>query len=123
MNAWIRVVVCLVVSAIGVPAQAGRFVPGELYLHTPAATGISSTSGEMLHVDLVGGRSDLFIDDDGTSSGIADPRILRWKPAGGDCRRPHGQRGREWRGPDRDLSHRGVDCSAQQDSFFICDEN
>lgn len=56
-------------AAISRTSEAQAFTLGDLYLHTPAATGISSSDGGVLRIDPTTGASTLIVDLDGVDGG------------------------------------------------------
>lgn len=59
--AWIALASCLALSS----AAAGRgvaFTPGDLFLYSPAVTGISSADGALVRIDPATGSASIFVD-------------------------------------------------------------
>ncbi len=59
---------CATLLAAPVVQAGDPFTAGDLYLHTPAATGISSLDGGVLRIDPVSGTTELVLDLAGTYS-------------------------------------------------------
>ncbi len=58
-------------------AQTGTYTAGDLYLYSPAITGISSTGGAIVHVDLSAGTASMFVD---TVTTLSAQGAMAWDP-------------------------------------------